>query len=317
MAMQQCTLRLPALLQQTHTNLHSIYYFLNSYNDGIHQCYHSSNNYAKRQRLLPPSATTNSSIQPPSQTTQAQVIIAGAGVVGNSIAYHLVQNGWRDVMVLEQNTIGSGSSNFGSGTLNTFKPIAMRNIIMSSIKLYKELDEMGFHIGLRQCGSINLAQTRNRMIAFKRRMAYNIPTGLHCELLLPNEISKMHPYLNTEYLEGGVWVSEDAVADPLAICLALAKLAKEGGAVYQEHCNIKRVKTSGQNVSGVVTDRGHISCEYFINCAGMWSRELGLQCDKPVSISIFFTLKSVCTFHGRDGLDNIIIIIIIAFIHLL
>lgn len=41
---------------------------------------------------------------------------------------------------------------------------------------------MGYDIGLRQCGSINLAQSKDRMVALKRRMAYNIPTGLHCEV---------------------------------------------------------------------------------------------------------------------------------------
>lgn len=226
-------------------------------------------------------STSSSSQQQPSQ---AQVVIAGAGVVGNSVAYHLVQRGWRDVLVIEQNRVGSGSSNFGSGTLGLFKPIAMRNLIKASIRLYRQLHEMGFDIGLRQCGSLNLAQTRDRLIALRRRMAYNLPTGLHCELLGPNEIRALHPYVNVDGIEGGVWVPEDAVADPLAICMALAKLAKQGGAIYQEHCSIKRIETRADHVVGVETDRGHIACEYFINCGGMWSRQLGLQCDKPVCI---------------------------------
>lgn len=58
--------------------------------------------------------------------TQARVVIAGAGVVANSVAYHLAQKGWQDVLVLEQNKICSGSSNFGSGTLGLFKPISHR-----------------------------------------------------------------------------------------------------------------------------------------------------------------------------------------------
>lgn len=78
--------------------------------------------------------------------------------------------------------IGSGSSHFGSGTLGLFKPISRRNLIAYSIKLYQQLQEMGYDIGLRQCGSINLAQSKDRMVALKRRMAYNVPTGLHCEV---------------------------------------------------------------------------------------------------------------------------------------
>nr|CAD7398058.1 unnamed protein product [Timema cristinae] len=112
---------------------------------------------------------------------QAQVVICGAGMVANSVAYHLVQNGWTDVLVLEKEKIGSGTSHFGSGTLGLFKPIPDRQLIMYSIKLYRKLQELGYDIGFKQCGSLSLAQTKDRMIALKRRMAYHQATGLHCE----------------------------------------------------------------------------------------------------------------------------------------
>lgn len=87
--------------------------------------------------------------------------------------------------------IGSGTSYFGSGTLGLFKPISHRNLISYSIKLYQQLQEMGYDIGLKQCGSIYLAQTKDRMIALKRRMAYNIPTGLNCEVRFLSQILKL------------------------------------------------------------------------------------------------------------------------------
>jgi len=42
--------------------------------------------------------------EPPHLPSQSQIVIAGAGTVANSVAYHLVLNGWNDVLVLEQNT---------------------------------------------------------------------------------------------------------------------------------------------------------------------------------------------------------------------
>lgn len=41
-----------------------------------------------------------------------------------------------------------GTSHFGSGTLGLFKPIAERNIIMYSIKLYRQLEAKGYDIGM-------------------------------------------------------------------------------------------------------------------------------------------------------------------------
>ncbi|XP_011865409.1 PREDICTED: pyruvate dehydrogenase phosphatase regulatory subunit, mitochondrial-like [Vollenhovia emeryi] len=228
-----------------------------------------------------------SSEDSPHLPSQSQIVIAGAGTVANSVAYHLVTNGWNDVLVLEQNTIGSGSSHFGSGTLGLFKPISRRNLIAYSIKLYQQLQEMGYDIGLRQCGSINLAQSKDRMVALKRRMAYNVPTGLHCEILGKEELKRLHPYLHTEDIEGAIWVPEDAVANLTAICEVLAKLAKQGGARYVEHCRVEEVKTEKGAVKSIRTEYGTVSCQYFINCAGMWARELGLKCTPPVRIPAY------------------------------
>ncbi|XP_043263332.1 pyruvate dehydrogenase phosphatase regulatory subunit, mitochondrial-like [Colletes gigas] len=219
--------------------------------------------------------------------SQSQIVIAGAGTVANSVAYHLVINGWNDILVLEQDRIGSGTSHFGSGTLSLFKPISHRNLISYSIKLYRQLQGMGYDIGLKQCGSINLAQTKDRMIALRRRMAYNVPTGLHCEILGREELKRLHPYLNIDDIEGAVWVPEDAIADSSAICKVLAELAKLGGATYVENCRIEEVRTENGAVKSIRTKHGVIQCEYFVNCAGMWARELGLRCSPPVRIPAY------------------------------
>ncbi|XP_050314039.1 pyruvate dehydrogenase phosphatase regulatory subunit, mitochondrial-like isoform X1 [Anthonomus grandis grandis] len=219
--------------------------------------------------------------------TQARIVIAGAGVVANSVAYHLVKHGWNDITVIEQNKIGSGTSHFGSGILGLFKPIFHRNVIWYSINLYKDLQRLGHNVDLKQCGSLNLAQTNDRLIALKRRVAYNLPTGLHCELLSRKDIQNIHPYLNIEDLEGGVWVPDDAVINPKAICDTLARLAQQGGAKYIEHTTVNKVLTNNNAVYAVETNRGTIKCEYFVNCAGMWARELGLNCTPNVRIPAY------------------------------
>lgn len=88
-------------------------------------------------------------------------------------------------------------------------------------------------------------------------------------MLGKNELKRLHPFLNTDDLEGGVWVPEDGVANPLAICKSLAKLASEGGAHYVSNCHIQKVVTEEDRIKGVHTSRGFINCEYFVNCAGM------------------------------------------------
>lgn len=223
---------------------------------------------------------------PPLLPAAAQVVICGSGAVANSVAYHLAQAGWKDIVVLEQYTVGSGTSLFGSGTLGLFKPSAERNLISYSIKLYRLLQEHGYNIDLKQCGSLNLAQTKDRLIALKRRVAYSLPKGLHCEVVSPAEIRALHPLLRTEGLEGGVWVPEDATASSTAVCMALSDLARLGGARYFEGCRVEWVLTDNSQVKAVQTNLGVIECQYFVNCAGMWARELGQRCSTRVKIPV-------------------------------
>lgn len=78
------------------------------------------------------------------------------------------------------------------------------------------------------------------------------------------------------------------MANPKAICDVLAELARKGGVRYRENTEVVKVLTKNGAVAGVETDRGGIvSCEYFINCAGMWARELGLRCEPKVRIPAY------------------------------
>lgn len=112
-------------------------------------------------------------------------------------------------------------------------------------------------------------------------------SGLHCELLSSMDLRKFHPYLQTDDIMGAVWVPEDAVVEPKAICETLAIIAKQGGVRYYEDTTIEQVLTKNLRVAGVKTNRGVVSCEYFVNCAGMWARDLGLKCDPQVRIPAY------------------------------
>lgn len=83
------------------------------------------------------------------------------------------------------------------------------------------------------------------------------------------ELKQLHPYLNIEDIEGAIWVPEDAVANSSAVCEALANLAKIGGANYIENCRVEEVHTENGAVKSIKTEHGVVSCEYFVNCAGM------------------------------------------------
>uniref|UniRef100_A0A182Y4M7 Uncharacterized protein n=1 Tax=Anopheles stephensi TaxID=30069 RepID=A0A182Y4M7_ANOST len=238
-------------------------------------------------RTVPGARPNARTVMSEANPNQARVVVAGAGLLGNSVAYHLADNGWSNVLVLDQSKVGSGTSHFGSGTIGLFKPTPERNIVMESLKLYQKLHEQGHDIGLRRCGSLNLAQTHDRVIALQRRAAYILPTGMQCELVDSDTAKKLHPFLNTDDLQGAVYVPDDCIADPAAVVQVLASEAMRKGVKYFEGCQVKYINTKNERVHSVETDVGTITCEYFVNCSGMWARELGLKSKPPVRVPAY------------------------------
>ena len=80
---------------------------------------------------------------------ETEVVIAGSGLIGNAVAYHLTQRGWKDITVIDKNRIADGTSKHGSGMLGMFRPTHERKIVQYCVELYRKLQDSGFDIGLQ------------------------------------------------------------------------------------------------------------------------------------------------------------------------
>lgn len=100
-------------------------------------------------------------------------------------------------------SVADGTSKTGSGLLGLFRPSPERRVVKYCIEFYRMLQEKGYDIGLEQCGSLNLANSKDRLISLTRRANRYQPTGLECHILTRDQIVEFHPYLHTEDLTGG------------------------------------------------------------------------------------------------------------------
>ena len=178
--------------------------------------------------------------------SHAQVVIAGAGMIGNSIAYHLVKKGWTDVVVIGKGSFAKGPRKLGSGMLGLFRPQHEREMVQYCIDLYQNLQEEGHDLGLEHCGSINLAATVDRWISLQRRFSAYKPTGVECKLVSPEKIRELHPYVNTDGIHGGVYMPGDACVDAEKVSKVFALEAQKGGAKFVSDCGVKKVLTKGK-----------------------------------------------------------------------
>lgn len=219
---------------------------------------------------------------------KAKVVICGGGAQGAAIAYRLGEYGWGDdVLLIEQGSLGGGTTWHATGLMGMLKPGALETkISCMSRDLYLQLEQRGWYTGFRQCGSLYVAKKKDRMYQYRRMMASAVKHDLDCKLISADQVKEYCGLVHSEDLIGGMWVPGDGVANPWEICLALACEAIDSGVKVVENCRVEAVHQEDGNVRAVQTNLGTVECEAFVNSAGYWSRHVGEMSSPNVAVPI-------------------------------
>ncbi|WP_299955795.1 FAD-dependent oxidoreductase [uncultured Roseobacter sp.] len=215
---------------------------------------------------------------PPSH---ARVVIIGGGVIGCSVAYHLTKLGWKDVVLLERKQLTSGTTWHAAGLIAQLRATAnMTKLAKYSQELYGNLEEeTGVATGFKRCGSITVALTEERREEILRQAAMARAFGVEVEEISPTEVKERYEHLNIDGVTGAVYLDKDGQGDPANIALALAKGARQRGALVLERTKATRIVKEGRRVTGVDWEQGgesgHITADMVVNCGGMWAHEVG------------------------------------------
>jgi 4-methylaminobutanoate oxidase (formaldehyde-forming) len=217
---------------------------------------------------------------------RARVVIIGGGVGGTSIAYHLVQRGWRDVVLLERAQVTSGSTFHSAGLVGQLRSsLPLTRMMMNSVALYRRLtEETGVDIGWREVGSLRLASSRERMEELERQAGWATSFGLPLELVSADEALRRFPLMTLDGVLGAAFIPTDGYLDPSGLALALAEGARRGGARICEGVRVTAIKTDHGRVRGVETDQGPIDAEVVVNAGGMYAPEIAAMAGITVPI---------------------------------
>ena len=200
----------------------------------------------------------------------ARAVVIGAGIVGNSIAYHLARLGWRDLVLLDKGPLPNPGGSTGHAS-NFIYPVdhsrEMTALTRDSVDQYAQLGV------LTVCGGIEVARTEERMQELARRMASAASWGVEgVSLVTPAEIKELVPYIDESVIVGGFYSEGVGVVDSLRAGTLMREQAQETGALTVSANNeVLGIDVERGRVRRIRTSRGEIETEAVVICCGVWS----------------------------------------------
>ncbi|MXX91374.1 MAG: FAD-dependent oxidoreductase [Boseongicola sp. SB0677_bin_26] len=213
----------------------------------------------------------------------ARAVIVGGGVSGCSVAYHLAERGWTDILLLERKKLTSGTTWHAAGLIGQLRANEnMTRLAKYSADLYGRLEaETGVATGMRMVGSLTVALTEDRREEVLRQASLARAFGIEVNEVGPEEVKALYPHVNVQDMVAAVHLPGDGQCDPANIAMALARGARMRGVKITEGAKVTAVTECDRKVTGVDWEingePGHTSAEVVINCGGMWARELAAR----------------------------------------
>jgi len=210
--------------------------------------------------------------------SRTKAVVIGGGIAGCSTLYHLTQEGWTDVVLVERNELTSGTTWHSAAQVTNFgMNQTMVGLKTHSIALYKELAEdpeypINYHHG---DGGIRLANTEAQMQGYRHFSSMARGMDVEFEVIDAEECARRHPLISTDNLIGGLWDPMDGDIDPAQLCQALARRARKAGAEVYRNTPVTGLTQHKDDTWTVNTEHGDIDCDVVVNAGGYRVNEVG------------------------------------------
>jgi len=207
----------------------------------------------------------------------ADVVLIGGGIVGSSIAFHLVSAGCKNVLVLERETAqgkGSTGKSMGGVRAQFSTPV---NIQMSlySIPFYASFEErLGYPCDYRPQGYLFCATNDKHLAYLRANYEKQVVMGLkNVRLVSGDEIRSLYPQMRGDDIIGGTFCSTDGFVDPYSAMIGFMTWASDHGATLWKNATVNSI-TRRDGIFEIQTTRGTIATPKAVDCAGAWAGEI-------------------------------------------
>lgn len=225
--------------------------------------------------------------------SNADVVVAGGGVIGCAIAYQLRQSGV-DVAVLDRGEIGAEASSAAAGLLaplgSLSGPGAFADLLLASFALFPALvpeleDASGIHLEYEQPGALRVVRNAKHIPDLRKRMKVWQPLGLQMQWLTGDEARQHEPLLSPDVC-AAIYAPEESQIKASHVVKAFSVAAARSGAKLHHHRAITGIQQYHARVTGVYTSKDEtIGCNHLVVASGAWAAHFGewLNIELPVS----------------------------------
>ncbi|MAE65785.1 MAG: FAD-dependent oxidoreductase [Phycisphaeraceae bacterium] len=216
----------------------------------------------------------------------ADAVVIGAGSLGASVAFHLVDLGVERVVLVERSDAVSQTTRRAAGLSCELQPTAfLTRMASSSVRLIETFErDTGETFPWHQPGSLKLA-TSDEMA---QRLASDVErgrrTGIGIELVTAAEAAKLTPFVEPAPIRAASYTPTDVYFEPDELPRAYLRAAQRRGLDLRANTAVTAIGRQGDRVASVVTSAGTIGTPVVVDTAGAWSALLGELAGVSVAI---------------------------------
>ena len=203
----------------------------------------------------------------------ADVVIIGGGVMGCSILYHLARLGITNSVLLEMDTLGSGSTGRSQAICRMhYSNPETASMASESLKVFSNFDDaVGGSSGFVKTGYLVVVEDIDRP-GLERNVAMQQGLGINTSLVAADDLKELAPMLAVDEGEAAAWEPDSGYADPHLVTTSYASRAREMGAEIRLRTPALGIELSGGRVRSVSTRQGKVETSTVVMAAGPWSK---------------------------------------------
>jgi len=217
------------------------------------------------------------------------IVIIGGGIIGCSIAFELSKRGRRDILVIEQDYLTSGSTGrCGAGIRQQWGSKINATLAYESTNIFEHIEEYtGYDgdCGLNQGGYLLLAYTEKEWEQFHKNLKIQHAVGIKSHAVDIDGIKEIVPHINTDGLYGACFCAKDGHADPFHCTYAYAKAAEKNGVDIETYTKVTGFSIIKNRISSVKTTKGTVQANVVLNCTGGYAAKMAAMVGDELPIS--------------------------------